>query len=79
MTDFANLTPRELQVAGMLAIGSSCADIAADLGIAIATVYTHRENLLWKLELRNTAQLARLAILHGVVSMHDDPSEGHIR
>ena len=61
----ARLTPRQLQVMELLARGLTCRTIAFQLGIAAKTVYTHRHQVLHKLTLRNTAELARFAIRLG--------------
>lgn len=43
------LTPREVAVLGLLARGSSYAEIAADLRVSVHTVATHVKNLYRKL------------------------------
>ncbi len=52
------LTSREREVAGLLAHGMSNLQIAERLGMAEATVRTHRQRILKKLGLRRIAQLA---------------------
>lgn len=69
---FNKLTHREQQVASLLALGSSRSAIARTLGISSRTVDTHRHQLLDKLHARNVADLVRIAIRDGVISMHDD-------
>jgi DNA-binding CsgD family transcriptional regulator len=54
------LSPRELDVLELLAIGMSSKHVARRLGISDLTVRKHRENLLKKLGLRSTARLAAL-------------------
>ena len=49
---FRNLTAKELQIAGMIRQGMESKDIAGLLGISIATVHTHRNNIRKKLALR---------------------------
>lgn len=61
------LTPREMEVARALAYGLPNRKIAAELGISIKTVDTHRAHVLRKLAVRNNVQLARLAIRRGWV------------
>jgi DNA-binding NarL/FixJ family response regulator len=61
------LTTREFQVACRLAAGAKNREIAAEMGISVKTIDTHRFNLLLKLGLRNNAELTRLAIQHGMV------------
>jgi two-component system invasion response regulator UvrY len=53
---------RELEVMRALAAGRTNHEIAADLGISVKTVDTHRGHVLKKLALRNNAELTRFAI-----------------
>ncbi|OGF53976.1 MAG: hypothetical protein A2Z21_05140 [Candidatus Fraserbacteria bacterium RBG_16_55_9] len=57
-----NLSDRELQVMCLLSQGLSNREIANQLHISIKTVDSHRRNLLHKLQVRNNADLTRLAI-----------------
>ncbi len=57
------LTPRELQVAGMMAAGTPNREIAAELGISPKTLDIHRANVMHKLLARTTAQVANLVNL----------------
>lgn len=63
------LTRREREVLGLVAAGKTSAEIAAQLGISVRTVDSHRANLLSKLDLRNQADLARYAIRHGIAPL----------
>jgi two-component system, NarL family, nitrate/nitrite response regulator NarL len=56
------LSPRELQVLQLVAAGLSNPEIAARTHLALATVRTHIEHLLDKLEARNRAQLVHHAM-----------------
>jgi DNA-binding NarL/FixJ family response regulator len=49
---FRNLTAKEIQIAEMIRQGMVSKDIAALLGLAVATVHTHRNNIRKKLALR---------------------------
>jgi two-component system, NarL family, nitrate/nitrite response regulator NarL len=60
------LTVREQAVLRLVAAGKSNRDIAGDLGIAEATVETHRKNLKKKLSIGTTAGLTRYAIDRGL-------------
>ena len=55
------VTRREKEVLGLIADGMTNAAIAQQLFISVATVETHRKNLLAKLEAKNTASLIRKA------------------
>ncbi|MGK5087125.1 response regulator transcription factor [Bdellovibrionota bacterium FG-2] len=53
------LTPRELQVLTLVARGLSSKAIACELCISVRTVTTHRERVMQKLGIHNTAGLTR--------------------
>jgi two-component system invasion response regulator UvrY len=60
------LSKREFAVFCRLADGHSVAEIAKELSISPKTVGVHQTNIMHKLELRNAAELTRLAIRAGV-------------
>lgn len=57
------LTEREHETARHVARGLSAPEVAALLGISQRTVEAHRLNLFRKLEIRSSAELARLFVL----------------
>lgn len=59
------LTPRERQVAKLVAEGKSSKEIAELLYISVFTVRRHRESIMKKLDLKNVADLVRYALDHG--------------
>ena len=61
------LTAREQQVLQLIAEGGANKQIAAELNISIKTVEKHRQNLMEKLNIHDTASLTRYAIASGVV------------
>lgn len=63
----AALSKRERQVAVLLALGDTCAEIAEQLGVTLKTAASHRRAVLDKLYLRNAVHLARLALRRGWV------------
>ncbi len=56
------LSPRELEVARLVAAGAKSADIARQLHITTRTVNTHLEHVYDRLEIRSRTVLARLVI-----------------
>ena len=60
------LTVRETEILQMVAEGKSHQQIASLLFISIRTVDTHRNNIIKKLNLHDTASLVTYAIRHGI-------------
>jgi DNA-binding NarL/FixJ family response regulator len=63
----ASLTSREMEVFQLIAESEANKQIAGELGISIKTVEKHREHLMQKLNIHNTAGLTRHAIGAGVI------------
>jgi DNA-binding NarL/FixJ family response regulator len=61
------LGKREREVLKLIAEGHRSATIAAQMGIAVATVDAHRRNVLRKLNLHSIADLTRYALRHGII------------
>jgi DNA-binding NarL/FixJ family response regulator len=61
------LTSREREVLQLVAEGNANKQTAAELGICTKTVEKHREHLMRKLDIHNTAGLTRYAICAGVI------------
>jgi len=60
--DRQGLTPRELEILRLIALGHTNAQIAADLFLSVRTVETHRANLQSKLGVSGRAELVRCAL-----------------
>ncbi len=63
----AQLTSREMEVLQLIAEGKANKETAAELGIGIKTVEKHREHLMEKLDIHDTAGLTRYAISAGII------------
>ena len=61
------LTSRETEVLQEIAEGAANKRIAAELGISIKTVEKHRDHLMQKLDIHDTAGLTRYAIEVGII------------
>lgn len=61
------LSDREFQVLRMLATGKAVTKIAAELSLSAKTISTYRTRILEKLDLKNTVEIVRYAIQHGLV------------
>jgi len=61
------LTSREVEILQLIAEGKANKQTADELGISIKTVEKHRQNLMSKLEIHDTAGLTRYAIAAGII------------
>jgi DNA-binding NarL/FixJ family response regulator len=61
------LTSREMEVLQLIAEGKANKETAAELGIGMKTVEKHREHLMQKLGIHDTAGLTRYAISAGII------------
>ena len=64
---FELLTERERQVLQLLSEGKSNKEAAAILELSPYTIETHRENLMQKLGLHNTAEIVLYAVRKGII------------
>ncbi len=65
--DTKGLTQRELEILRLIARGKGSKEIAAELRIALYTVYRHRQNIIQKLQTANTTEAVRIAAIIGVI------------
>lgn len=63
----AHLTSREMEVLQLIAEGNANKQIASELGIGIKTVEKHRDHLMQKLDIHDTAGITRYAIGAGII------------
>jgi DNA-binding NarL/FixJ family response regulator len=64
---FDRLSPREVQVLRLIALGQSNKEIATVLGLSANTVAVHRSNLMHTLGVHKAAELVLIAVRKGLV------------
>lgn len=64
------LTDREIEVMALIAQGYINKEIAQQLNIGLATVVTHRKNIMEKLGLKSVSALTIYAVMHGYVDIN---------
>lgn len=64
------LTDREKEVTALVARGMMNKEIADRLNISLATVVTHRKNIMDKLALKSVSALTIYAVMHGYVDIN---------
>src|SRR5262249_41377281 len=62
------LTPRELEVLGLIALGHTNAEVAGQLSLSLRTVETHRSHIQHTLGLSSRAELVAYARERGLAS-----------
>lgn len=70
----SGLTSREIEVLQLIAEGMANKQIAAELGISIKTVEKHRQSLMDKLNVHDTAGVTRHAIASGIIESSVQPT-----
>lgn len=68
------LSPRELDVLKLVARGYVAKEIARELNLSTHTVYTHRKNIIKKLELNSPSEMVLYAINYGLVDTGSNSS-----
>lgn len=68
------LSSRELEVLQLIAEGKANKETAGELGISIKTVEKHRQNLMQKLGIHDTAGLTRYAVSAGIIESIVQPT-----
>ncbi|HBS87034.1 MAG: hypothetical protein A2W91_02340 [Bacteroidetes bacterium GWF2_38_335] len=63
------LTKREIEILKLIAEGHTYKEIAEELFISFRTVETHKNNIMYKLELKNTVDLVKFAIKNKLVDI----------
>ena len=65
------LTDREIEVMSLIVKGYINKEIADKLNIALATVITHRKNIMDKLGFKSVSALTIYAVMHGYVDINN--------
>ncbi len=63
------LTPREIAVVGLLAKGCINKEVAEHLNISLATVVTHRKNIMTKLNAHSLSDVIIYAVINGLMDL----------
>ncbi|MBK7641289.1 MAG: response regulator transcription factor [Bacteroidetes bacterium] len=63
-----NLSIRELEIIQQNALGLSAKEIGEKLFISTHTVYTHKKNIMKKLQINSSSELILFAIKHGIIA-----------
>jgi two-component system, NarL family, invasion response regulator UvrY len=63
---FQNLSPRELEIMGLLIQGASIAEICSSMSLQSSTVGTYKKRLLEKIGVKNILEFVTVARLNGV-------------
>lgn len=67
VTSFFELTNREKEILHLISKGNVSKQIADDLHISVHTVNTHRQNIIEKMKVANTAEAIQLAARMGIL------------
>lgn len=63
------LTKREKEILCLICNGFNTKEISEELFISLHTAETHRRNILAKLDVKNTAQMVKVAVMHKLVAV----------
>lgn len=61
------LSKREIEVLSLVAKGNSSMEIANSLNISVYTVRRHRQNIIEKMKVSNTAEAVKTALVMGII------------
>ncbi len=63
------LTKREKEILCLICNGKNTKEISEELFISLHTAETHRRNLLYKLDVKNTAEMVKVAVVSRLVAV----------
>lgn len=66
---FAHLTPREIEVLRLIALGNTIKACAKQLSLSPSTVDNHKTRLMKKLGVHRSLELTRLAVKEGLITL----------
>jgi len=69
-----HLTPREREVVQLLADGKTAKEVAANLGLSVKTVETHRSNVMRKLQIHSVSELVLYAVRNNIIRAEPSPA-----
>lgn len=61
------LTARQIEIVRLVASGKIAKEIASELNLSTHTVYTHRKNIMKKLNINSTSELVIYAVNNGIM------------
>jgi len=64
-----DLTPREVEIVKLIGQGKMAKEISSMLNVSIHTIYTHRKNIMKKLQISSPVELITYAINKGIVEL----------
>ena len=67
--DKVSLTKRESEIVQLIAQGKMAKEISSILNISVHTIYTHRKNVMKKLDISSPVELITYAINKGIVAL----------
>ncbi|MEY2421769.1 MAG: hypothetical protein QOI95_1836, partial [Acidimicrobiaceae bacterium] len=68
----SDLTPRELEILGLISTGLSNKQIAQRLGLRLNTVRNHAQNILYKLQAHSKLEAVATAVREGIVGYQNE-------
>jgi|AntRauTorckE5430_2_1112549.scaffolds.fasta_scaffold52612_1 DNA-binding NarL/FixJ family response regulator len=68
------LSPREIEIVRLIARGLIAKEIASELNLSTHTIYTHRKNIMKKLNISSASELVLYAVEIGIVNSRQIPS-----
>ncbi|WP_454674756.1 response regulator transcription factor [Achromobacter pestifer] len=76
--ELRELTQRQEEILQLLVQGKTMREIGQQVGISVATVKSHARTLYWKLNARNQAEAAYIAVQMGLVRSAGMPAPGKV-